>query len=574
MNNKTFWIPLILLMLFVSVGFIACNKSENGTVFKVTIADSLSDKPLTGRLFVALSPDSVPEPRIAAYNSARTRVGLVPFFSRDVEKLKKGGIAIIDSGAIGYPKESLKDIAKGDYYVQATLNKYTKFERSDGHTIWAPMDHWEGQRWAFKPGNLTSNVKKVHIDPDKDSEISLKLTNLLPRVNEPKDTKWVKRIKFKSKKLSKFWGRPMYLGATVLLPKGYNSNANKKYPVIYIQSHFSLDAPFGFTTSQTGQEGVAYDTLFINNRSNVKSKRPYNGGGVKETGYDFYKSWISKGFPEVILVTFQHPTPFFDDSYAVNSANNGPYGDAIMEELIPKVENEFRIISKPYARALTGGSTGGWESLALQVKHPKFFGGTWTYYPDPVDFRRYQLINIYEDENAFLVPNAGFGTPERMMRRTPEGQPMNTVRQISQMARAKGSKGRSSAQFDAWNAVYGTVGEDGYPRRLWNFKTGKIDKDVADYMRNNGYDLRYYIEENWDKIGPDLVGKIKIYNPEMDDFYLPLAVYMLEDFLENRSDPYYEGEIIHGRPKKGHGWSPLTNAELVREIHKKILSNK
>jgi len=272
----------------------------------------------------------------------------------------------------------------------------------------------------------------------------------------------------------------------------------------------------------------------------------------------------------MIIVTFQHPTPYFDDSYGVNSVNNGPYGDAIIQELIPEIEEEFRIISEPGARALTGGSTGGWMSLALQVQNPKFFSGAWIYYPDPVDFRRYQLINIYEDENAFIVPNAAFGAPERMMQRTPEGQPVTSVRQLSQMAMALGSKGRSAAQFDIWNAAYGPIGEDGYPRRLWDFQTGEIDQEVANYMRENGYDLRHYMEENWDEIGPDLVGKIKIYNPEMDDFFLPLAVYLLEDFLENRSDPYYDGEIIHGRPMKGHGWSPVTNAELVKEIYSVI----
>src|SRR6202043_214203 len=121
------------------------------------------------------------------------------------------------------------------------------------------------------------------------------------------------------------------------------------------------------------------------------------------SGPDLYQRWTLAGFPRMIVVTFQHPTVYFDDSYAVNSANNGPYGDAIMNELIPYVESHFRIIKKPYARVLTGGSTGGWESLALQLFHPDFFGGTWTLCPDPVDFRRYQLVDIYKDENAFVI---------------------------------------------------------------------------------------------------------------------------------------------------------------------------
>lgn len=561
---------LVLFYLVVLMLGYGCSQNPETPLFKITVSDSLNSEGLTGRLFVALSPDSVPEPRIAAYYSARRRVARVPFFSRDIENHGPGEVALIDESADGYPLKSIRDLPPGEYYVQGLLNVYTKFERADGHTIWANMDQWEGQRWAFTPGNLLSTPRKIEVDGGRYQEIEIELDHVIPPVEIPEDTKWVKRIKFESEMLSEFWGHPIYLGATVLLPDGYEENPDKAYPVIYLQNHFSLDPPFGFTTEPTENEGVGYDTLFVENRSNVENARPYHGGGVKETGYEFYQSWISENFPEVIIVTFQHPTPYFDDSYGVNSANNGPYGDAIMQELIPKVEEEFRIISDPAARALTGGSTGGWISLALQVRHPRFFGGAWIYYPDPVDFRRYQLINIYEDENAFVVPDAAYGAPERMMQRTPEGQPVTSVRQLSQMANALGSRGRSAAQFDIWNAAYGPIGNDGYPERVWDFETGDIDHEVADYMRDNGYDLRHYMEENWDEIGPDLVGKIKIYNPEMDDFFLPLAVYLLEDFLENRSDPHYEGEIIHGRPMKGHGWSPITNAELVREIYGKI----
>ena len=290
-------------------------------------------------------------------------------------------------------------------------------------------------------------------------------------------------------------------------------------------------------------------------------------------GYDFYKAWSRDSFPRLLAITFQHPTPYFDDSYGVNSANNGPYGDALLTELIPYLEEKFRIIPEPYARVLTGGSTGGWMSLALQVYHPKFFGGMWTFFPDPIDFRRYQLINIYEDDNAFIVPGSVPGAPERMFQRTTEGQPVGKVRQISQLELAQGTKGRSGGQLDIWSAVYGPVGDDGYPKPLWDKKTGKIDHEVARYMKEKGYDLRHYVETNWSKIGPDLVGKIRIYNPEMDQFYLPYAVYLMEEFLEGTKDPYYGGEVTHGRPKKGHGWRPMTNADLITSMAEHIIKN-
>ena len=296
-------------------------------------------------------------------------------------------------------------------------------------------------------------------------------------------------------------------------------------------------------------------------------------GGRRESGYDFQRAWTGDGFPRLIAVTLQHPTPFFDNSYGLNSANNGPYGDAIHQELIPYLEANFRMIGAPYARVLTGGSTGGWIALAWQVHSPTFYGGTWSFYPDSVDFRRYQLIDIYEDANAFRVPNAVPGAPERMFQRTIEGQPVGSVRQLSQLERAQGSRGRSGGQIDAWNAAYGPTGDDGYPQRLWDLETGVIDRGVAFYMRDNGYDLRHHLQEHWSRLGPDLVGKIRIYNPEMDQFYLPYAVYRLEVFLAATTDPYYGGEVVHGRPMKGHGWSPYTNAELVRRMAAHIAGN-
>jgi hypothetical protein len=196
----------------------------------------------------------------------------------------------------------------------------------------------------------------------------------------------------------------------------------------------------------------------------------------------------------MVAITFQHPTPYYDDSYAVNSANNGPYADALLTELVPLLEKKFRLIPQAHARLLTGGSTGGWESIALQIHHPDFFGGTWTLYPDPVDFRDYQMTNIYQDTSAF-VPNVDVATtwvvPERFMSRTPEGQPLLSMRMMSRLEAVLGSHERSGQQMNAWDAAYGPVGPDGYPKPLWNKLTGPIDKDVAMYMRDHGYDLTY-----------------------------------------------------------------------------------
>ena len=527
---------------------------------EVTHDAELHDGPLTGRLFTVFAPSDDPEPRIAGYNSARQRNGEVPFFSADVEGAAPGDAMVVDAGADGYPYRRLGGLPAGDYWVQAILHVYTEYDRADGHTIWAPQDQWEGQRWAFSPGNYFSEPRRVRVDPASDDVIEFELTGELPPIEVPPDTEWVKRVKIQSEILTRWWGHPMYLGAVVLLPRGFDENPDMRYPLVIEEGHFTLDPVFGFTT-----EPPAGDALF--------SQMRREAGGMRESGYEFAQAWMGDDFPRVVAVILQHPTPYFDDSYGLNSANNGPYGDAIHEELIPYVEENFRLIGEPYARVMTGGSTGGWISLAKMLHYPTYYGGTWTYYPDPIDFRRYQLVNIYEDESAFIVPGSVPGAPERMFQRTVEGQPVGSNRQISQLEVAQGSRGRGAGQLDAWHAAYGPTDDDGYPRRLWDLDTGVIDREVAFYMRDNGYDLRHYAEENWSRIGPDLVGKIRIYNPEMDHFYLPYAVYLMEEFLESTTDPHYAGEFIHGAPMKGHGWSPFTNAELVRRMAAHVADN-
>jgi hypothetical protein len=553
--------------------------------FTVSFPASVSAEPITGRIFLVVTrsvdrpyisspgPGEVGgwerprEPRFQA-GAWKNRVpffgtyqksvpyfspwvGSAPFFSVDVAALAPGQKAVVDSDTLGFPPRSLREIPAGDYFVQAVLNVYTEFHRSDGHVIWAHMDQWEGQHWNSSAGNLISAVQQVHLDPDAGYEIHLDLTERITEPDIPPDTDWVRRIKFKSELLSEFWGRPIYLGATALLPRGFHDHPDVRYPVVYHETHFSLGAPFAFTTepSDEGEE--------------PRYMRLLRG---LESGYDFYRQWASDDFPRVVLVQTQHPTPFFDSSYCVDSPNNGPYGRAYMEELLPRIEEEFRIVREPWARALTGGSTGGWVSLALQIYHPEYFGGAWSFAPDPADLRRYGLVNIYDDQNAFTAPNREWLVPERVFYRSPDGQPEITVREISRFEAVLGSRGRSTEQLDIWQAAFGPVGDDGYPRDLWDKQTGVIDHEVAVYMREHGFDLREYLARNWPKIGRDLVGKLHVFCADMDDYYLNLGVYPLEDFLENTTDPYYAGSFQYGRPLDGHVWHPMTHAELIREI--------
>lgn len=518
----------------------------------VSFPSSLRSTPVTGRVIVIIARDSAPEPRLRAGGYGGTQ----PFFGLDVAGLAPGAAAVINSSTSAYPV-SLAQIPAGDYYVQAVLNVYTQFHRADGHVIWAHMDQWEGQQWNRSPGNLVSDVHRIHIDPRTRLNVKIALTHMLPPVAVPADTKWVKRVKIQSRLLSAFWGHPMYIGATILLPDGYDSHPAAHYPAIYSQGHFSLSPAFGFTPDS--EPNYAAQRTMLRARTDGR-----------EPGFDFYKSWTSRNFPRMIAVTFQHPTPYYDDSYAVNSANNGPYADALLKELVPYIESHFRVIPQSYARTLTGGSTGGWESIALQVLHPDFFNGTWTFCPDPVDFRSVQMVDAYSDTSAFVPNGNGWVITPRYMSRTSQGQVETTQRDLSKIESVLGSHERSGQQFNAWDAAWGPTASDGYPRPLWSKTTGTIDRGVAAYWRDHNFDLRYYLAKNWTTVGPKLQGKIHMYVGDMDNYYLNLAVYQFDDFFRGTTAPKSDAVFEYGRPMKGHGWQPMSNAELVRMMAKHI----
>jgi len=527
--------------------------------FSISFVESASHTPITGRVFLAISRDAQPEPRFEAGSYFKS----IPFWAKDVDQLEPGKDVIIDTNVLGYPVSNLRDLAAGDYYIQAIMNVYTQYHRADGHTIWAHQDQWEGQHFNTSPSNLIGAVQKIHYDPSQDQSFSIKLDSVLPAINLPADTKQVKHIKIKSKILSDFWGHDMYLGATILLPKGFDDHPNVHYPVVYDQGHFGLGAPAGFTTES---------------RPITTARKSIMDSYNLEGGYAFQQQYNSAHFPRMIMVTFQHPTPYYDDSYAVNSANNGPYGDAIMKELIPYIEDHYRIIQQPYARVLTGGSTGGWESMALQLYHPDFFGGTWTLYPDPLDFRHFQLMDLTKDTNAFYASrftmpfnaNSTWQQSPRYMMRDNEGMPVRTTKDASWLEAVLGTHGRSGEQFDIFDAAFGPVGNDGYPMPLWDNLTGKIDSNAVNYAREHGYDLRYYLATNWATLGHKLIDKLHVYVGDEDNFYLNLAVYDFQDFLKHTENPHYEGTFGYGRPMKGHGWQPVPTSKLLQMMAEHI----
>jgi hypothetical protein len=524
------------VMAAVLVAVASTATAAPGSRVAVRLGPSVSAQPLDGRLLLLLSRDDSAEPRLQINDGPTSQQA----FGIDVEGWK-GEPRVFDASVLGYPLESLRDVPAGEYTVQALLHKYETFRRADGHVVKLPMDRGEGQQWNRAPGNLYSKPRKVTLGAQP---IEVVLDQVIPPIPDPPETRWVKHERIRSEKLSRFWGRDMYLGAHVLLPWGFDEHPDARYPLVINHGHYPQT--FGGFREEPPDPNVPCEP-------SARFNLPCYNRTVEEHAHQFYKDWISPGFPRVLLVEIQHANPYYDDSYAVDSANLGPYGDAITHELIPYLEKKYRAIGAGWARFMYGGSTGGWEAMAAQMFYPDEFNGAWIACPDPIDFRAYTTVNIYDDRNAYWREGAFLRLPRPAMRNW-LGHVSATVESYNRYELVLGTKTRSGQQFDIWEAVYSPVGADGYPQRIWDKRTGDIDRKVAEYWRDH-YDLGHILRRDWDKgLGRKLEGKLNIYVGDMDNYYLNNAVYLVEDFLKSTSNPAYGGEVAYG-DRAEHCWN-------------------
>lgn len=500
----------------------AADAAGHGPRIEISFPAQAHAAPITGRVYVAISRSNETPP------IEQTDPTGVPLFGHDVMALRPGAQAAITDADFGTPVHRISRLPAGDYWMQPFVNIYTRFKRADGHTVWLHMDHWEGQNWKRSPGNLYGTPVKVHYDPRSTAPVKLVADHVIGPVKLPADTQYVKRFRIKSAMLSRWWGHPIYFGATVLLPRGYASHPDVRYPVIYDEGHFSLHAPMGFNRKDSA----------------------------------FRKYWLADGTPRYIVVTLQHPSPYYDDSYAVNSANDGPWGDAIQHELLPAIDQRFRTINQPWARILTGGSTGGWISVALQVFHPDYYGGSFASCPDSLDFRYHQIVNIYADKNAYYKQH-GWVRVERPDTRKPDGNITSMMKDENWYELAVGDHSRSGGQWDIWEATFGPVGANGYPQRIWDKRTGVIDHQVAAYWKQH-YDLRHILQTHWATLGPKLTDKLHIYVGDADTYYLNMGVRMMDAFLKSAKNPGFHGSVTY-QPMAPHCWGPR-GAELIQTI--------
>lgn len=553
-------------LLSILLALSACTAPTPGTdapTFTIELTEAAADQiaalgldvPVKGRAYVIITSDDEREPR--------RQVGLsgVPFWGSEVRDVAGGSEITLVPGAegvIGYPLPDFSTVPAGEYTVQAFLNVFTTFQRADGHVVEMHLNSGAGQSPWRAPGNAMSEPRQVRIDPDGGGTIRLALTEVIPPTDpvpeggtlqqgNPADQgDLVRFVKIRSEVLSEFWGRDMHIGANVLLPSDYWDNPGRSYPVLYMQGHFpGARAPFSY------------------------SGGPDEGRG-RSAGFSDY--WRSPDSPKLIAISIRQANPYYDTGHSVNSPNVGPYGDAFTQEIIPFLEEQFRIVPEPWARLLAGGSTGGWMSLAVQILNPETFGGTWGWCPDPVDFHAYQKVNVYEDENAY-VSGREWVKVERPNARRPDGTVTSTIRQEMYYERAVAPNGRSGGQWAIWEALFSPVGSDGYAAPIWDRVTGEIDHDVAEYWREN-WDLTHHLVTNWDEVGEDLAGKIHIAVGDMDSYYLDNAVEMMEVEVAGLTDPPPAISFEYGR-RKPHCWigySPwrpgedLSNAEFLRVL--------
>ena len=435
----------------------------------VTLPAAAGREALDGRLVLVVTPDTTGEPRLQVAPGPNAP----QVFGLDVDGWRPGTARTLDArtftpaaartgAAFGYPLAALADVPAGTYTVQAVLNRYETFRLATGHTVKLPPDRGEGQQWNRKPGNLTSAPQRVRLGPG--TSLTLRLDRTIPALAPPVDTEWIKHITVTSERLSRFYGRPMTLGAHVLLPKGWADHPAAHYPLVVNHGHFPDEFRRLPHHAARPDHAVRVERAL---RRAVLQPRPASRRRTTSTGRG-----AARTSPAMLIVEIQHANPYYDDSYAVNSANLGPYGDAIMYELIPEIEKKFRGLGQGWARFMYGGSTGGWEALAAQMFYPDAFNGAFAACPDPIDFRSYAIGRPLRRRERLLRWTARSAARARPATATRSGASPTPSRDENHLRTRARHRGRSGGQWDIWQAVYSPQGPDGYPLPIWDKRTG------------------------------------------------------------------------------------------------------
>lgn len=499
-----------------------------------------------GRLLLFVVPAGVSsdrEPRALASSDEQA----IPVFGLDVLGWRPGTTRRIEGQTAGFPLRTLGALPPGRYRVQAMLRRYETHRLGDGRVLQLPRPQTTRTGVSAASGDRYSRPVVLDWDGARWGLGGMPLPTLLLTevIAEPRpfvETPWVKHVQIRSERLSTFWGRDVVLGAFVTLPLGFESHPKARYPLVIQHGLFPV-GPSGWR-ERAPDPGLVPD---FSERFQLAGDNQLQ----QRLAWELHQAWTAPGFPRVLLVEIQHPTPFHETSYAVNSANHGPYGDAIQYELIPEIERRFRGIGQGWARFVFGGSAGGWMAMAAQVFYPDEYNGAWIACPDPIDFRHLVSIDLQADRNAYFWPNP-FKLTHRPGFRNARGHVLATIEDQASFELAIATHGRSGEQWDAWESIFSPAGDDGYPRRLWDRLTGEIDPITARHWREH-YDLENRLRRDWDTLGPKLRGKLRIAVGEADNYYLEAAVQSVERFLRT-AEPASEAIVEYG-PRAEHCWN-------------------
>ena len=486
------WLRSIIVAAIVSLDTTATHAQASAPRFEVQFASEVRNEPFTGRVTLFFSRAGR-EPR-----KGPNWFHPEPFISYDVTDWSPGEPLQLSTemdGLLTFPRE-FSSVDLTGYRVQAVA-RFNPVDRRVGAGV----------------GNGFSNVQQVRGDG---AWLSLTI-NQLVREQPFEETDWSKLLRVRSDLLSNFHGRDVHLHAAVTLPQGYYSNPARRYPTIFIIPGFSGTHHHGRRTAPVPER---------------------NARGV-----------------EFIRVMLDPSCPLGHHVFA-DSANNGPYGQALITELIPAFDQQFRSIPQPEARFLTGHSSGGWSSLWLQVTYPNEFAGVWSTAPDPVDFRDFQRINLYRPGENMYADTRGSRRP--IARRG--GRPALWYDSFAWMEHVLGTGG----QLHSFEAVFSPRGEDGKPRQLWNRETGVIDTDVAETWKP--YDIRLLLEETWETLGPHVTNKLHVFMGSEDTFLLEGATRLLKDSLTSLGSD----AVVEIHPGKDH--SSLMTIELRDRIRREMTS--
>ena len=449
---------------------------------------SAQDKPVSGRLLLFVTEAGAAKAQ--AKDGKVEEVDINPLqpnqtlvAAREVTHLAPGATVSLDADDLAFPGP-LAQLPAGDYMMQAVLDVNHNYNY--------------GGRGV---GDIVSDVVSLHLPSTELPALQLAKTlpareawTLPPSVPQsvrdaiPAAREHTQAIDVVSPVLSAFWGRPIHMRGWVLLPPDYDAKKAERYPVVYYTHGF----------------GGSLERLY----------------GPVVNSY----AAMSKGeMPPMIWVFLDESSPTGTHEFA-DSVNNGPWGKALTEELIPQLEKQYRMDGKPQGRFLNGHSSGGWATLWLQTRYPKVFGGTWSTSPDPSDFHDFTGVDLYAPgANAYRKPD---GSPNPLIR--DKGKVLATFEQFSKLERVLGEYGGQIASFE-W--VFSPRGADGRPQPMFDRDTGAVDPAVAAYWSEH-FDIARRLQKEWPSLKPDLDGKIHLIIGTADTFYLDGAAHRLKAVLD------------------------------------------